>query len=600
MIAGVLILAAAAPMVDAAGTISGNCWIEKVKGRPGDYLELYEWNVYISATNNAYPGQQFRVGLPPNPRGYYSFTVAGGMSSLFLDQPLFWGRPTVVPDVNVPSSGSINLNVQLPTDYSCAFGDNSGGWGSDPWTSWAQTWYQTFVATGTSITGVDFKLAGTHATRMQITIHRDTGGNVTTWPQGGVTRTKMNLGSGGDQWIRYRSGEVPTVPGQRYALKLTGTNGTPNNEYAIYRRIDNNDGYAQGQAYNSSGVGQNFDLYAIVFSDNDDTVIPYCARVHDGGNSGGWEWKWSQEIQAVGGGLAGAVIYFSSSTWDVPLNFRVHSGSVTGPQIGPTKTGRGAYQATNAGIAAVSWNPGEVPLTPGVKYYLEVSGTGEPNSLGLNPALFSQGDNAYPHGDAFRYETRQPGLDLHMQVVEYADADPPTIERTPSSFAHTIHRGESLVNDTLSIRNSGGGTLDYTVTDNATWLSVDPASGFSTGEWDNLDVIYNVGSLGIGSYSATITITGINATNTPQTVAVNLTVNPPLYAPADFDQDSDVDGADFGVLQACFTGPGIQITHPACLDADLDGDGDADQEDYEVFKGCLTGSNIPAEPLCAD
>ncbi len=91
------------------------------------------------------------------------FTMPGGTYSLYLDQALFWGRPTVVSDVFIPDSGSTSLNVELPTDYSCAFGSNSSAWGSDPWTSWSDVWYQTFVATGDSITGVNFKLAGTNA-----------------------------------------------------------------------------------------------------------------------------------------------------------------------------------------------------------------------------------------------------------------------------------------------------------------------------------------------------------------------------------------------------------------------------------------------------
>ena len=37
--------------------------------------------------------------------------------------------------------------------------------------------------------------------------------------------------------------------------------------------------------------------------------------------------------------------------------------------------------------------------------------------------------------------------------------------------------------------------------------------------------------------------------------------------PGDFDKDGDVDQSDFGHLQACYTGPGTDITDPECFDA---------------------------------
>ena len=65
-------------------------------------------------------GDSFRVGDPgtcPGNPSCYTFTMPGGDYSLFLDQPKFWGRPTVVPNVTIPGSGSVNLDVSLPTDY---------------------------------------------------------------------------------------------------------------------------------------------------------------------------------------------------------------------------------------------------------------------------------------------------------------------------------------------------------------------------------------------------------------------------------------------------------------------------------------------------
>jgi hypothetical protein len=68
---------------------------------------------------------------------------------------------------------------------------------------------------------------------------------------------------------------------------------------------------------------------------------------------------------------------------------------------------------------------------------------------------------------------------------------------------------------------------------------------------------------------------------------------------ADFDRDGDVDLADFGHLQACFSGSEPQLD-PDCLDARLDADRDVNQADLSLFLGCVSGSYVPADPNCAD
>jgi hypothetical protein len=263
------------------------------------------------------------------------------------------------------------------------------------------------------------------------------------------------------------------------------------------------------------------------------------------------------------------------------------------------KVGRGAFQAANASFAAVSWNPGEVVITPGQDYYIEVTGHPEGGSLGLNASHFTRSENAYPFGDAYRDGTLVPGVDLHMQVVEYQDVTPPTIDRNPASFVRNVPRGESLANDSFTIANSGGGTLAYSITDNANWLSVSPTSGFATGETDTMTVLYSVAPLAMGAHHATITIDAPTATNTPQTISVNVTVTAPQFAPADLDEDGDVDLADYGRFQRCYSGPGLQPA-AGCDDADLDGDDDVDPDDFGVFQACVSGAQVPADTLCAD
>jgi len=107
-------------------------------------------------------------------------------------------------------------------------------------------------------------------------------------------------------------------------------------------------------------------------------------------------------------------------------------------------------------------------------------------------------------------------------------AAPATIGRSPSSFTFTGIQGASNpANQTLSLTNTGGGTLSWSVSDNASWLTVSPTSGTTTTETDAVPVSVNLASLAAGTYNGTITITASGATNSPQTVTVTLTVTAP-------------------------------------------------------------------------
>jgi hypothetical protein len=105
---------------------------------------------------------------------------------------------------------------------------------------------------------------------------------------------------------------------------------------------------------------------------------------------------------------------------------------------------------------------------------------------------------------------------------------PPQISVTPASLAFSAERGGSDPSaQNIRIRNSGQQTLSYTISDDAGWLSVNPASGSSTGGENNHTVSVSIGSLSAGTYTGTITITDSNASNSPQTVSVTLTISEP-------------------------------------------------------------------------
>lgn len=76
----------------------------------------------------------------------------------------------------------------------------------------------------------------------------------------------------------------------------------------------------------------------------------------------------------------------------------------------------------------------------------------------------------------------------------------------------------------ISISNTGGGTLSWTVSDDQNWLSASPASGSGNG---SVSVAVNTSGLAAGTYSGNVTVTASGATNSPQNVKVTLTLSAP-------------------------------------------------------------------------
>jgi hypothetical protein len=93
---------------------------------------------------------------------------------------------------------------------------------------------------------------------------------------------------------------------------------------------------------------------------------------------------------------------------------------------------------------------------------------------------------------------------------------PPAISTSPTTFSFTVQRGGgNPTAQRLNIRNTGGGTLTWTASDNAAWLTLSPASGTNDGA---VTVSPATGSLAVGTYNGTITISA------PETRSVSVPV----------------------------------------------------------------------------
>jgi hypothetical protein len=102
-------------------------------------------------------------------------------------------------------------------------------------------------------------------------------------------------------------------------------------------------------------------------------------------------------------------------------------------------------------------------------------------------------------------------------------ATQPTIGVSPASLSFTATAGGSNpANQTINITNTGGGTLNFTASDDAPWLTISPTSGTAP---STLTASVDITGLAAGTFNGTITISAAGATNTPVNVPVTLTVN---------------------------------------------------------------------------
>lgn len=108
----------------------------------------------------------------------------------------------------------------------------------------------------------------------------------------------------------------------------------------------------------------------------------------------------------------------------------------------------------------------------------------------------------------------------------------PEIAVSPQNLDASASTGQNAPDQTFEVWNKGLGTLNYTVTEDVSWLSVTPTSGTVAGYSDRTlhTVVFHTDSLAVGTYAATITITDEDASNSPQTINVTLEVLTPQIA----------------------------------------------------------------------
>lgn len=177
----------------------------------------------------------------------------------------------------------------------------------------------------------------------------------------------------------------------------------------------------------------------------------------------------------------------------------------------------------------IKWNYTDTYATAAsLSLYYDTNNSGYNGTLiksGINPASeqYTWNTANMSAGTYYIYATFSDGLNNNRTyarwpiVIDHTVAAPPTIALSKSS----LDFGTSSTSRTFAISNSGGGTLNWSVTDNRGWISVSPTSGQDSG---TVTVTVSRAGKSAGTYTGTITVSDPDATNSPQTVKITLKV----------------------------------------------------------------------------
>jgi hypothetical protein len=109
-------------------------------------------------------------------------------------------------------------------------------------------------------------------------------------------------------------------------------------------------------------------------------------------------------------------------------------------------------------------------------------------------------------------------------TIAYTVLQRPLIGLNKSTITfNTIQNSVLPAYDSIKIINSGGGTFSWSIISNVTWLNINPTSGKDSG---TIKVSVNTTNMNPGTYNATITLTSIEADNSPQVINVSYIVRP--------------------------------------------------------------------------
>jgi len=243
------------------------------------------------------------------------------------------------------------------------------------------------------------------------------------------------------------------------------------------------------------------------------------------------------------GSYQGAVTVQSADAGNSPQVLPVNLTVTRGPEIGldpldglaitvlsGSDPDPSTFTITNSGGGTLNWSAvddvgwmGVSPSTGSLGSGQSTNVTLSVTSASLEPGSY-QGTITVQSADA---ENSPQVLPVDLTVRQRA-----MIGLDPTSLSFTVVEGMNPWEQYIQLTNTGGSTLFWTATETASWLSVVPHTGtlwyIEPGGGLSTQLTVNVTSIDLapGSYGATITFTDPQASNSPQTVTVDLTVVP--------------------------------------------------------------------------
>ncbi|MHC5183829.1 MAG: BACON domain-containing protein, partial [Planctomycetota bacterium] len=215
---------------------------------------------------------------------------------------------------------------------------------------------------------------------------------------------------------------------------------------------------------------------------------------------------------------------------------------------------------TNTGGGTLNWSVD----TTGKPAWLTITPTsGSLASSGSESVTLSADITGISAGQySYAFDVSDPAAANSPQTVTVdLDVVGPILGVSNTAFSFTVlEGGANPADQILTVQNTGGGTVNWSIdtTGKPAWLTIIPTSGALTNGQSEL-VTLSVGITGLpeGSYSYAFDVSDPAATNSPQTVTVQLGIDDFIYVPNDYPTiQAAIDAADPNGLDTVIVLPG--------------------------------------------